>query len=150
MEKLLCKKFEELLPIELYNILKLRSEVFVVEQNCVYQDMDDKDILAHHVMFYDQDELAATTRLLAPGISYDNYSSIGRVCSQPKLRSKGFGRKIMSESIHIIENLYPGFDIKISAQSYLQKFYFDFGFLRLGEEYLEDNIPHVAMIRKRK
>ena len=142
------KKFQELSPYELYEIIRLRVEVFVVEQNCVYQDLDNKDLHAHHLMlFLESGELAAHTRILPSKISYPEYPSIGRVVSDLKFRSQGFGRRVMEESLHQMEKLFPGQAIKISAQSYLLNFYSDFGFTPVGEEYMEDNIPHTAMIR---
>lgn len=147
--QLICKKFDELELFELYSILQLRSEVFVVEQNCIYQDMDGKDLVAYHVMLFEEKTLMACSRLLAPGISYDHYSSIGRVCSKLISRRNGFGLKIMKASIEYIENLYKDVDLKISAQSYLKKFYSSFGFEAVGDEYLEDSIPHLGMILKR-
>ncbi|MEP7195094.1 MAG: GNAT family N-acetyltransferase [Saprospiraceae bacterium] len=148
--KAICKKYESLELNELYAILQLRTEVFVVEQNCVYQDMDDKDQLAYHVMIFNEKKLVATSRLLAEGISYDNYSSIGRICSSPLHRRQGLGLQIVKESILFNEELFPEYSIKISAQTYLKKFYTSFGFEAIGEDYLEDDIPHIAMIRKKK
>lgn len=142
------KKYNELSTDELYQILQLRAEVFIVEQQCVYQDLDSKDQDAFHLMLHNQDNLLlAYTRLLPPDISYKNYSSIGRVVSHPDFRSKGLGKSIMQKSILYIENLFPQNHIKISAQSYLIKFYESFSFQTIGDEYLEDNIPHTTMIK---
>ncbi|MBL0238936.1 MAG: GNAT family N-acetyltransferase [Saprospiraceae bacterium] len=142
------KKYNELNIDELYQILQLRAEVFIVEQQCVYQDLDSKDQDAFHLMLHNQDNLLlAYTRLLPPDISYKNYSSIGRVVSHPGFRSKGLGKSILQKSILYIENLFPQYNIKISAQSYLIKFYESFSFQTIGDEYLEDNIPHTAMIK---
>ncbi|MEO6190863.1 MAG: GNAT family N-acetyltransferase [Saprospiraceae bacterium] len=146
--KIVCKKFEDLSILELYDILQLRNEVFIVEQNCVYQDLDNKDKLAYHLMIYHSNSLVATTRILGPGISYEEYSSIGRVCTELNARKLNLGRKAMENSIDLIKKLYPKAHIKISAQSYLKKFYTEFGFEEDGEEYLEDNIPHIGMIKK--
>jgi len=144
----ILKKFEELSPFELYEIIRLRVEVFVVEQNCVYQDLDNKDLHAHHLMlFVESGELVAYTRLLPPKISYPEYPSIGRVVSDYNFRNQGFGKIVMDESMRQMEKLFPGQPIKISAQSYLLKFYSGFGFVPVGEEYMEDNIPHTAMIK---
>lgn len=143
----ICKKFEELSSLELYKIIQLRITVFVVEQNCVYQDLDNKDLSAYHCMLLKDSTLIGTTRLLARGISYDEYPSIGRVCTLPTYRGTGAGKRIMEESLKIMKSLFPGESIKISAQSYLIKFYNDLGFEAVGEDYLEDNIPHRAMIQ---
>lgn len=140
------KHFEELTTLELYKILQLRSEVFVVEQNCVYQDIDDKDTVGHHLMCFKNEELLAYARVLKPGISYTDYSSIGRVCAKQTHRQLGLGKELMLQAILHCQELYPEAKIKISAQSYLLKFYTELGFEAIGEEYLEDDIPHRAMI----
>lgn len=140
------KRFSELLPEELYAIMKLRQDIFVVEQDCVYLDNDDKDQIAYHLMGFDEEGLCTYTRLLPPDTSYEKASSIGRVVNHKRTRMKGEGRKLMQLSIVRIKNLYPDFPIKISAQTYLQKFYESLGFVKNGEEYLEDGIPHIPMI----
>lgn len=137
--------FSKLNTTQLYQLLQLRSEVFVVEQNCVYLDMDDKDHQAFHIFIKEQDRPIAYARLLPKGISYKSYCSIGRVLTKSNYRHKNIGRKLMEESINFcIENF--GCDIKISAQSYLEKFYTDLGFEKITEEYMEDNIPHIGML----
>jgi len=141
------KKFDDLSPKELYNILQLRNEVFIVEQNCPYQDLDNKDLYAFHLMGMKGEKLLAYARLLAPGISYSE-SSIGRVVSSPSLRKTGMGKKLMAESIKEIRNLFQTDTIRIGAQLYLQNFYESFGFVKDGGIYLEDNIPHIIMLRK--
>lgn len=142
------KKFDELTSYELYAILQLRSEVFVVEQNCVYQDMDGKDLKAWHLMGYYREKfgekLLAHTRLLPPGVSYPE-SSIGRVVSSPDARGLGIGRALMQESIDSIYKLYGKGPIRIGAQLYLKNFYASLGFIPEGEIYLEDNIQHIIM-----
>ena len=143
------KQFDDLTPRQLYSILQLRNEVFVVEQNCPYQDMDNKDLKAWHLMGTEDDRLLAYSRLLAPGISYSE-SSIGRVVSSPSFRKTGVGKKLMQESIDQIKNLFQTNTIRIGAQLYLKKFYESFGFLQDGEMYLEDNIPHIIMLKKPK
>jgi ElaA protein len=143
------KPFDELTAKELYNILKLRNEVFIVEQNCPYQDLDDKDLYAFHLMGLKDNKLLAYSRLLAPGISYSE-SSIGRIVSSPASRKTGMGKKLMKESILQIRNLFQTDVIRIGAQLYLKKFYESFGFIQDGETYLEDNIPHIIMLRKPK
>ena len=141
------KKFEELTANELYSILQLRSEVFVVEQNCVYQDMDNKDKLSHHVMCWQNDKLLATARLIPPGISYES-TSIGRVVTSKNARGNGTGRKLMNVSIEEIKKLYGTVDIKIGAQLYLKKFYSSLGFMQTSNVYLEDGIEHIEMLLK--
>jgi ElaA protein len=139
------KKFEELTPTELYAIMQLRNEVFVVEQNCVYQDADNKDLKSHHFMGWDGQTLVAYTRLLPPGISYIA-ASIGRVVSSPQYRGKGAGRQLMQRSIAHTYDLFNCTTIKIGAQLYLKKFYESLGFTQCSDEYLEDNIPHIEML----
>ena len=145
----ILKHFDELTANELYNILQLRNEVFIVEQNCPYQDLDNKDLNAFHLMGTEKNKLLAYSRLLAPGISYSE-SSIGRVVSSPAARKMGMGKRLMEESIHQIKNLFHTDTIRIGAQLYLKKFYESFGFIQEGEGYLEDNIPHIIMLRKPK
>ncbi len=145
----ILKPFEELTPKELYSILQLRNEVFIVEQNCPYQDCDNKDLRAWHLMGMQNDQLLAYSRLLAPGISYSE-SSIGRVVSSPSARKTGMGKKLMRESIARVRNLFQTDTIRIGAQLYLKKFYESFGFIAEGDTYLEDNIPHIQMLRKPK
>jgi len=141
------KQFADLTPQELYSILQLRNEVFIVEQNCPYQDMDNKDLKAWHLMGMVQGKIMAYSRLLAPGISYRE-SSIGRIVSSPSLRKTGMGKKLLTESIEQVRNLFQTDTIRIGAQLYLKKFYESFGFIQDGEIYLEDNIPHIIMLRK--
>jgi len=141
------KQFNELDRLELYRIIQLRINVFIVEQNCPYPDLDDKDLVSNHVMIWKGDELIAVTRLVPPGISYPNYASIGRVATHANYRGSGLGKLVMTESIKACEELFSGYNIKISAQAYLVAFYTALGFDKIGEEYLEDNIPHIAMIK---
>jgi ElaA protein len=139
------KKFTELNTTELYAILQLRNEVFVVEQNCPYQDADDKDQKSLHFMGWDGATLVAYTRIIPQGISY-NEASIGRVVTSPKYRGAGAGKELMRRSI---EHTYSSFNctrIKIGAQVYLQSFYEGLGFVQCSEPYLEDNIPHIEML----
>ena len=145
----ILKSFNDLTPKELYKILQLRNEVFIVEQNCPYQDCDNKDLYAWHLMGMQEDKLLAYSRLLAPGISYSE-SSIGRVVSSPSARKTGIGKKLMLESIKQIKNLFQTDTIRIGAQLYLQKFYESFGFEKDSDTYLEDNIPHIIMLKEPK
>ncbi|GAA4279561.1 GNAT family N-acetyltransferase [Aquimarina mytili] len=141
------KRFDELSTIELYKILRLRAEVFVVEQDCVYQDIDDKDQKAIHVIGYKKDEIIAYTRLFDDGDYFEN-ASIGRVVVSEKERKYGYGHDLIEKSIEAIKEVYERHTIKISAQTYLKKFYESHGFTQVGEEYLEDGIPHIGMIRQ--
>lgn len=143
------KSFYELSLDELYQLLRLRSEVFVVEQNCVYQDIDDKDQKAFHVLGFYKNELVAYTRLFAPG-DYFDMASIGRVIVKEKYRDQKWGYQLMKVSIQQTEEVYSVRSVKISAQCYLQKFYENLGFFGVGESYLEDGIPHLEMIRTLK
>jgi ElaA protein len=168
--KFKCVHFSELTTYELYSIMALRQEVFVVEQNCPYLDADGKDLEGFHLLGYadlpekgeslrgtkqsgssadDFSGLLAYTRLLPKGVAYDNYASIGRVINAPKVRRRGVGKVLMEESIRQMARLFPNDTVKIGAQSYLLNFYGDLGFISTGDEYLEDDIPHTAMILKK-
>jgi ElaA protein len=141
------KNFEAFEIDELYDVLQLRSQVFVVEQDCVYLDIDGKDRKALHVIGKnDQGTVVAYTRLFKAG-DYFEKASIGRVVVAENARAFGYGHDIMKASIVAIKEHYQTTAIKISAQTYLQKFYNSHGFTQIGEEYLEDGIPHIAMIR---
>lgn len=141
------KTFDELTTEELYQILRLRSEVFVVEQDCVYQDLDNKDQKALHIIGKKGDEIVAYTRIFKPGDYFENVS-IGRVVVNQDQRKYGLGKQIMHASLTAINERFPDSPIEISAQSYLLKFYTDLGFNAFGEEYLEDGIPHMRMLKK--
>lgn len=140
------KSFDELTKTELYDLLQLRAEVFVVEQDCVYQDIDGKDQLALHVLGYKDGTLVAYTRLFAPG-AYFKKASIGRVIVKQPERINGYGKSLMQTSIQAVYNYYKSKEIEISAQTYLLGFYADLGFKQIGEGYLEDEIPHIKMIK---
>ncbi|WP_179333959.1 GNAT family N-acetyltransferase [Winogradskyella costae] len=146
MLNIITKKFEELTTQELYNVLQLRSEVFVVEQNCVYQDIDGKDQKALHILGYENEVLVAYTRVFKPGCYFEE-SSIGRVVVQEKVRKFKYGYAIMKASIDAIRKHYNETTIRISAQMYLKLFYNNLEFKEVGEEYLEDGIPHINMIK---
>lgn len=142
-----CLAFDELSLAELYQILYLRQEVFIVEQDCPYLDTDYKDQPGWHLCGYDHEgDLVAYTRLLPKGISYTDYASIGRVITSSKIRGKGLGRELMEVSIHHCNRLFGEISIKISAQDHLRKYYGSIGFNPVGEIYDEDGIPHIAMI----
>jgi ElaA protein len=138
------EEFNALTAKQLFEIYKLRSEVFIVEQNCAYQDIDDMDASAKHVMLFDKDVLAAYARILPPGISYKE-PAIGRVVVKKTFRGKDLGKLLMQQCIDQLQDTYTNSEIVISAQSYLLKFYSDLGFKAEGKEYLEDDIPHTKM-----
>jgi ElaA protein len=143
----LLKKFEALTPYQLYSILQLRNEVFVVEQNCVFQDADDKDQNTYHLMGFENNKLIAYTRLVPPGEIYEQ-ASIGRVVTSPLVRKTGAGKELMKQSIDALYNLHGKQDIKIGAQLYLKKFYQSFGFEQCSDVYLEDGIEHIYMLKE--
>jgi len=147
MLQVFTKSFSELTTNELYAILQLRSEVFVVEQDCVYQDIDYKDQKALHVIGIKNDKIIAYTRIFKPE-DYFSKASIGRVVVAKKEREFGYGHVIMKHSIEVIKSHFNETTIKISAQTYLKKFYESHGFLKVGEEYLEDGIPHIGMLKE--
>ena len=142
----LVKKFDELTIDQLYAIFQLRSEVFVVEQDCVYQDLDFKDQKALHVLGIKNNIIIAYTRIFKPG-DYFKEASIGRVVVAQNERQHKYGYDIMEASIKAVGDYLNTASIKISAQCYLKKFYNNLGFKEVDDEYLEDGIPHVAMIR---
>lgn len=140
------KTFQELTTSELYELLQLRSEVFVVEQDCVYQDIDGKDQKALHVIGVKEGKIIAYTRLFNSGEYFDT-PSIGRVVVKETERKYGYGHDLIKASIKAIVDNYKTTTITISAQTYLQKFYDSHGFKQVGEGYLEDGIPHIRMVR---
>ena len=142
-----CRHFSQLSTGNIYEILRVRNEVFVVEQNCPYQDCDNKDLDAMHITGHMQNNLVAYTRIISPGISFPGAASIGRVLTVPNARKKEIGKALMKYSIQQCESLYQNFPIVIAAQLYLEKFYMEFDFKRFGENFLEDNIPHLPMFR---
>jgi len=144
--EIVTKTFDELSNMELYQIMRLRSEVFVVEQDCVYQDLDNKDQKALHVVGSKENKVVAYTRIFKPG-DYFNNTSIGRVVVAADQRKYGYGKQIMEASLEVITERFPNTIVEISAQTYLLKFYTELGFERIGDEYLEDGIPHVKMIK---
>ena len=144
---IVTKTFFELNNQELYQILRLRSEVFVVEQDCVYQDLDNKDQISIHIFQKKKNVIVAYTRIFKSGDYYKN-ASIGRVVVLKKYRGKELGKKIMIYSIEYIKNKLKENIIELSAQKYLDKFYKDLGFYKIGKDYLEDGIPHQRMIKE--
>ncbi len=140
------KKYDFITKEELYELLRLRAEVFVVEQDCPYQDVDGKDQKAVHVLGFKNQKLVAYTRIFGPG-DYFEQASIGRVVVQENERKNKYGHALMIASIEAVEKYFNETTIKISAQTYLNSFYSNLGFKAIGEEYLEDGIPHIAMIK---
>ena len=139
--------FHALTVAQLYALLRLRAQVFVVEQSCVYQDLDDKDQSSLHVLAVAEDgRLAGYTRLLNSGIAYADYASIGRVVTAPFARGVGLGRPLMETSREALYAAYGKQAVKISAQAHLQGFYGSIGYVGVGAIYEEDGIPHRAMI----
>ena len=142
----IIKRFNELSTHELYTVLQLRAEVFVVEQDCVYQDLDNKDLDAYHVLGVLDTKIVAYARIFKPG-DYFLESSIGRIVVKKEFRKFQYGYQLVQNSILFIENNLQQNTILISAQSYLTKFYNSLGFTQVGEEYLEDGIPHIKMLK---
>ena len=140
-----CKTFNSLTPVELYSILQLRNEVFVVEQNCVYQDCDNIDQNSYHFMGWQQNRLVAYTRLIPSGVAFEEIS-IGRVVTSPSIRRTKVGKELMIRSIEKLYELYGKCKIKIGAQLYLKSFYESLGFIKNSDMYLEDGIEHIKMI----
>jgi len=140
------KKFNELTTDELYVILQLRSEVFVIEQDCIYQDLDQKDQLAYHILGVLDNQIIAYARIFKSG-DYFLKPSIGRIVVKKEFRKFKYGYKLVENSIQFIEKNLKENNILISAQSYLTKFYNSLGFIQISEEYLEDDIPHIKMLR---
>lgn len=136
--------FQELSNEQLYGILKFRQSVFIMEQECAYLDLDDKDQASAHVLCLQDTELKAYQRCLPPGVSYPE-SSLGRIAVDPDLRGRQLGKKLVQKGIDYNLEHWPGKDICISAQAHLQDYYTTLGFCSEGLEYMEDNIPHRKM-----
>ncbi|MFH6952773.1 GNAT family N-acetyltransferase [Pseudoalteromonas sp. XMcav1-K] len=147
MTKFYSKTFNELTTAELYAILKLRVDVFVVEQNCPYEELDGLDCepQTQHIIGYDDNDVVAYARCLAPKINYENSAAIGRVLVKNEVRGKGLAHAIVSLAKDICISHWPEHGIEISAQCYLTEFYTELGFQVDGQEYLEDGIPHIHM-----
>lgn len=140
------KSFDELTNNELYNLLRLRSEIFVVEQNCAYLDLDNKDQKSFHLLYYVNNEFAGSTRLVPAGLSFEEIS-IGRVVIASSHRGLGLGVKLMETAIEGCQQKFGNGPIRIGAQYHLSKFYQSLGFVEQGEQYEEDGIPHIEMLR---
>ena len=147
MIKFYTKEYEHLTKEELYKILRLRAKVFVVEQDCVYQDIDDKDKKGIHILGYKNNKLIAYSRIFKSG-DYFKYASIGRVLVVKEERKNKYGFQLMETSIMAINMHFKEFKIDISAQKHLENFYKTLGFIKIGDSYLEDGIPHIKMVRR--
>jgi ElaA protein len=141
------KHFEELTALEHHHILALRLAIFVVEQDCPYQDVDHKDLHSYHVYGTIDDKVAAVVRIVSPGVSYEEIS-IGRVAVAKEYRGTNVGNNLMTTSLDFISQTLGNQDIRISAQEHLASFYHRFDFTQQSEMYLEDGIPHIEMLRK--
>ena len=143
----MVKNFEDLTAAELYMILQLRNQVFVVEQKCIFQDADDKDQESFHLMGFAEKRLVAYARIVRPGISYSE-ASIGRVVTAPSVRGNGTGKVLLQQSIRTLYDLLGRQPIKLGAQLYLKHFYESFGFRQIGDIYDEDGIDHIYMLKE--
>ena len=141
------KPFQDLSNQSLYQLLQLRIEVFIIEQNCIFQDLDGKDPACYHLLGWDGPTLVASARIVPQGVSYEDYPSIGRVVNKQTYRGKGAGKELMQEAIAHCIALYGDTGIKIGAQYYLKGFYESLGFIASGDIYDEDGIDHIKMIR---
>ena len=140
------KSFQELSLEEFHDIIALRIQIFIIEQNCPYQEVDGKDKLAHHLFFKNEtDEIIAITRILPQGISYEEVA-IGRVVVHEDYRGTGLGNQLMSDSMKFVRDKYGEVPVRLSAQKHLENYYGNHGFKSTGKEYLEDGIPHVEML----
>lgn len=139
-------RLDELSSRQLYAVMAARSDVFVVEQNCVYRDLDGRDAEAMHLIAWSGAAVAAYTRVLAPGAAFAE-PSIGRVLTTHAFRGGGLGRELFAKSVAQVEALYPGRSIRIGAQSHLERFYGSFGFAKASAEYIEDGIAHIEMVK---
>jgi len=140
------KSFQELSVEEFHDIIALRIQIFIIEQNCPYQEVDGKDKLAYHLFFKNEkNEVIAVTRILPQGISYDEVA-IGRVVVNDNYRGTGLGNQLMSDSMKFVKEKFGDVPVRLSAQKHLEKYYGNHGFESTGNEYLEDGIPHVEML----
>ena len=139
------KKFSDLTIENLYNLIKIRQSIFIVEQNCPYNDLDNKDQFSLHLLGYKKNELVSYARIFPPGILSPK-AIIGRILVIKKYRSQGLGASLINRSLEIIKYNFGNVAIRLEAQTYLCDFYKKFGFISKGKEYLEDGIPHVSMI----
>ena len=140
-------KFEELTPAQLYDVLKLRQDIFMIEQNCLYQDMDNSDSKAYHFLMYKGAVLAAYLRIFTPGMKFKE-ASIGRIVVSPDFRGGSLGQKLIRSGIRTTFELFEGAHIRIEAQAALKNYYRQFGFIEEGEVYEVDDIDHLQMVLK--
>jgi ElaA protein len=143
----IIKSFNELTTIELYSYLQLRVNVFIVEQSCPYPELDGYDLDSYHLTYIENDEVLAYARILPAGIKYQRIS-IGRVIVDQKSRGRGLAKELMNQAIEFSREKWPNTDIQLQAQTYLKQFYGSFGFIEISEEYDEDGIPHVDMLKR--
>ncbi|MCL4162969.1 UNVERIFIED_CONTAM: hypothetical protein GTU68_023474 [Idotea baltica] len=145
-----CKRFEQLSNDQLYELIKFRVDIFVVEQHCPYSELDEKDRVSdtRHLIAYQDSKIMAYARLLPPGASYSD-CSIGRFAVNATLRRQGVGAVLMNKCLEQIAILWPNHDIKVSAQTHLKIFYEGFEFVQVSESYLEDDIPHIEMLKNK-
>ena len=142
------KKFDELTPQELYEILALRQNVFIIEQNCIYEDLDHYDQKATHIFAQNQDQkVIAYLRILPPKTKIKNDYSISRVATCQSIRKLGLGKQLMTKALSTLNKSFSNPPIRISAQKYLENFYQEFGFKTISEPYLEDGISHIEMLK---
>lgn len=140
------RRFDELTPIELHDVLRLRQDVFVVEQDCVFGEIDGRDPLALHLLGHGDGRLVAYARVFAPGV-VAREASIGRVVTDRSVRGTGLGRPLMREALRVAASIAPDSDVRVAAQAHLETFYGSLGFVRIGGLYIEDGIEHVDMVR---
>ena len=146
MTTIFCE-FKELTPYQQYDLLKLRQDVFMIEQNCLYEDMDNSDQKAQHLLIYDNESLAAYLRVFAPGIKFKE-ASLGRIVVNPKYRGGVIGRDLIKTGIRKTFELFKDSDIRIEAQAALKQYYNSLGFIEEGDIYVVDDIDHLQMLLK--
>ena len=140
------RSLHELSALEVYTLCAAREAVFVVEQNCPYQELDGLDLDARHLIAWSDDAVAAYLRLLSPGAKYPE-ASLGRVLTARPFRGTGLGRELLERALVHIDERFAGTGVRISAQAHLQRYYGAFGFVAVSQQYLEDDIPHIEMLR---
>jgi ElaA protein len=133
-------------PDLLHDYLRLRSEVFVVEQNCVYADMDGLDPFCQHLLALQNDKVVGGLRMLPPDLKYVGCSSLGRLITSASVRGQGVAEQLVAQGLQALQTQYPDHPVRISGQRYLESFYTRMGFITEGAPYLEDGIPHVEMV----
>lgn len=146
--EIILKKFKKLTSFEVYQLLKLRQDVFIIEQNCIYPDIDDSDERALHLMFFEGKKLIAYSRIFKPGIKFNSSSSIGRIVVSSNSRGSTIGKLLIDKSIEYCKGLFPNTPITIEAQSALESYYKQFGFKTESSPYLVDGIAHIKMVLK--